>query len=79
MTKVKPGVAVVLTKIPPGLVDGLPTEDQRAISEIVGKSVLLVGYDADGRADLEFKDDDGTIHFIWVAPHFITPAKPRRS
>ena len=79
MTKVKPGAGAVLTKIPPGLLDGLPNEDQKAISEIVGKTILLVGYDADGRPELEFKDSEGIIHFINVAPHFIRPAKTRRS
>jgi hypothetical protein len=79
MSKVKPGAGAALTKLPPGLLDGLPKEDQKAISEIVGKAILLAGYDADGRAELEFKDREGIIHFIYVAPHFIRPAKPRRS
>jgi len=37
------GDTVVLTELPPGLLDGLPLEDQRAISAIVGKPVLLCG------------------------------------
>jgi hypothetical protein len=37
-----PGEMVVLTRIPPGLLDGLPQEDQNAIVAIVGKPVMLV-------------------------------------
>ena len=76
MTKLKPGSAAVLTAIPSGLLDGLPKEDQRAISEIVGKRILLVDYDDDGRAELEFKDSQWIIHFIYVAREFIGPATP---
>ncbi len=67
------GEDVVLTAIPPGLLDGLPDEDQRAISAIVGKPVTLVGYDEDGRAELDFADpfEAGTTHTIWVAPKSI--------
>lgn len=66
----KPGDTVVLTGVPSGLPDGLPSEDQTAIVEAVGKPVLLVGYE-DGRAELEFTDDHGTIHSIYVHPSFI--------
>jgi len=44
-----PGDMVVLTQLPPGLLHGLPVEDQRAIFEVVGKPILLNEYDADGR------------------------------
>jgi hypothetical protein len=78
--KPEPGETVVLTTVPPGLLDGLPQEDQRAIVAIVGKPVLLVGYDEDGTAELEFDDpfDPQTdrhrhFHKIWVAPKFIVP------
>ena len=73
--KPKPLDQVVLTQIPPRLLDGLPTEDQRAISEIVGKPVRLNGYDGDGRAELEFKDSNGMIHFVYVNPDFIWAAE----
>jgi hypothetical protein len=73
-----PGETVVLTSIPPGLLDGLPREDQNAIVAMIGKRVLLVGYDEDGRAELHFDDpfDVRTdayshSHSIWVAPEFI--------
>ncbi len=66
------GQPVVLIAIPPGLLDGLPDDDQRAITAIVGKAVMLCGYDGIGRAELEFDDpfNDST-HTIWVAPEFI--------
>jgi hypothetical protein len=37
----KPGDTVVLIEIPPGLLDGLPTEDQEAICDAVGKPIRL--------------------------------------
>jgi len=61
----------VLTEVPQGLLDDLPSEDQQAICEIVGKPILLVEYDEDGRAELEFRDRDGNFHFIYVNPGFI--------
>jgi hypothetical protein len=67
----KPGERVVLTEIPPGLLDDLPEEDQLAISEIVGKPILLNEYDEDGRGELEFVASGGNPHFIWVRPEFI--------
>ena len=69
---------VLLKSIPPGLVDGLPQDDQNAIVAIIGKPVLLVGYDDDSRAELHFDDpfdggadDYSHTHAIWVAPVFI--------
>jgi len=71
--KPKPGDKVLLTELPPGLLDNLPVEDQRAISEIVGKPILLVDFEDDGRAELEFVDSEGVIHFIYINPEFIKP------
>jgi hypothetical protein len=65
------GETVILTEVPPGMLDDLPAEDQEAITEIVGKPVLLVEYDEDGRAELEFQDRNGNFHFIYVSPEFI--------
>ena len=73
--KPKPGDTVVLTAIPPGLLDNLPIEDQRAISEIVGKPVRLNEYADEGRAELEFTGRDGEVHFVYVSPNFIRAAK----
>jgi hypothetical protein len=69
-----PGDTVVLRELPSGLLDDLPAEDQRAISEIVGKPVRLNGYDDAGRAELEFTDCDGVVHFIYVNPDLICAA-----
>jgi hypothetical protein len=76
--RLSPGETVVLTTIPPGLLEGLPQEDQNAIAAMIGKLVLLIGYDEDGRAELHFDDpfDTRTDHYshshsIWVAPEFI--------
>ena len=64
----------VLTKLPPGLLNDLPMKDQKAIAEIVGKPILLREYDDVGRAELEFRDSEGAIHFIYVASEFIREA-----
>jgi hypothetical protein len=72
-TNPKPGDSVVLIEVPPRLLDDLPIEDQQAINEVVGKAVLLNEYDDTGRAELEFKDRNGIIHFIYVNPEFIRP------
>jgi len=50
------GEQVVFIALPPGLLDGLPEQDQRAIAAMVGKPVNLVGYDEAGRAELFFND-----------------------
>jgi hypothetical protein len=67
----RPGDKVVLTELPPGLLDDLPIEDQVAISDVIGKPIRLNEYDEDGRAELEFKDRNGEIHFIYVDPDFL--------
>ncbi len=69
----KPGEKVILKRLPPGFIDDLPEEDQRAISAVVGKPILLNKYERDGRAELEFRDDEGVDHFIYVDPKFIEP------
>jgi hypothetical protein len=69
--KPKPGDRVRLIQLPPGLLDDLPLEDQQAINEAVGQPVQLNEYDNDGRAELQFKDRNGTLHFIYVKPEFI--------
>ena len=71
---------VVLVAIPPGFLDDLDEEDQRAITAIVGQPVELVGYDEDGRAELTFPDpfdvhtdEYSSTHTIWVEMEFIKP------
>jgi hypothetical protein len=73
-TRSKPGDKVVLIALPPGMLNDLPTEDQKAITEVVGKPILLTGYDEDGRAELEFQDESADTHFIYVSPEFIRKA-----
>jgi hypothetical protein len=80
------GSRVVLVAVPPGLLDGLPTEDQRAIRAIVGKPVTFLGYDERGDAELHFADpfvvqtDKSTYtHSIWVSPKFIEPYRRQRA
>jgi hypothetical protein len=72
--RLKAGQSVVLTELPPGLLNGLPEKDQKAISAIVGKPIRLVRYGDDGRVELEFVDGEGEIHFIYVNASYITPA-----
>lgn len=69
--KPQPGDFVVLARLPEGLLDGLPQEDQEAISEVIGKPMKLNEYDEDGLAELEFTDAKGVIHFIYVDPNAI--------
>ena len=54
---------------------GLPSKDQNAISEIVGKPVVLNEYDELGRAELQFRDKENNIHFVWVNPDYIKSSK----
>ena len=85
MVRPRAGERVVLVAIPPGVLDGTPDEDQRAITAIVGKPVTFLGYDVIGRAELEFDDpfDPRTenyshTHTIWVEPKFIQRARTTR-
>jgi hypothetical protein len=77
--KLKPGGTVVLTELPPGFLGGLPTQDKKAIADIVGKPIELVGYESDGRAELRFTDRLGIIHLIYVRSSFIKSSKVRVS
>lgn len=68
------GEQVILVALPPGFLEGLREEDQRAITAMIGKPVTVTGYDEVGRVELAF--DSGTdgyrsTHFISVAPEFI--------
>lgn len=70
-TRFKPGQKVVLKALPNGFLDDLPTEDKQALLDAVGKPILLKDYDSSGRAELEFTDQHGVIHFIYVEPTFL--------
>ena len=70
---VAPGSSAILRELPPGFLDDLPAEDQK-FNEIVGKPLKIVGYDEDGRAELEFRDSSDVIHFLYVDAKFLSPA-----
>jgi len=81
--KFRRGDQVVLVAIPPGLLDGLPEDDQRAIRAIIGTPVTLLGYDERGYPELHFADPFKTqsheyshTHSIWVPPEFVKPHHP---
>jgi hypothetical protein len=69
--KLKPGEKVLLKALPPRFIADLPAEDQRVISEAVGKPIVLNGYEEDGRAELEFTDREDVVHLIYVDTKFI--------
>ena len=69
----KPGEKVILKALPPGFIDDLPEEEQRAISARIGRPIMLMGYDRDGRAELEYMAQDDSIHTLYVDPKFIKP------
>jgi hypothetical protein len=71
----KPGRKVVLEKLPPGLIDGLPRSDQNAISAIVGVPIRFLGCEEDGRFGLEFVDESGIFHSIYVDREYVRAAE----
>ena len=68
------GDFVTLVFAPETLLQGLPEADQDAIKAVVGKPVRVGGYDDYGHVELEFKDKNGIIHFIWVEPSAVRRA-----
>jgi hypothetical protein len=73
--KPKAGDRVILNGLPPKFLDDLPKSDQVAVANAIGTAVLLLAYDEDGRAELEFADSAGTIHSIFVDPKYIDAAQ----
>jgi hypothetical protein len=71
----EPGTTVVFKSVPPGLLDGLPQSAKRAFAAIVGQPVRLVDYDDVERAELEFTDDEGDLHYVYVKPEYLRPAE----
>lgn len=63
------GDSVKVIDIPAWLPQGLPEEDQIAIWSQIGKTLVIQGFSEDGDAELEFADNDGHIHTIWIALH----------
>jgi hypothetical protein len=73
VTKPKPADKVVLKALPPGFLKDLPEEEERAISSGIGRPIMLMGYDRDGRAELEFMAQDDSIHTLYIDLKFIRP------
>ena len=67
----KPGDSVIVAAVPPGFLDSLRTEDQQAVTAVIGKPILLKKYDDEGRAELEFTDDQRVIHSIYLNPRLV--------
>jgi hypothetical protein len=65
-TMLEPGGMATVVKLPPGFLDDLPAEDQEAILAALGKPMTLLDIDSDGRAELEFTDRSGVLHFIYI-------------
>ena len=64
----QPVMVLAPTSLPDGFLDDLPKEDQDAITAVIGVPISLVGYDEDGRAELEFAETARPGHHvtIWV-------------
>ena len=59
---------LTMTRAPEDLTRGLPPEDQSAIRDQVGSTVVVVGFDDHGNVEVEFSDRGGTLHTIWIEP-----------
>ena len=60
------GDTVTLQHVTQDLLRGLPAEDQRAIKQQVGEVLEIKGFNDQGYPELEFVDDAGVHHTIWV-------------
>ena len=67
----KPGDMVVLVGLPPGFLDDLPLENQVDIRDMMGKPIKFNEITSWGYAELEFGDNPGRGHFIYVDLSFI--------
>jgi len=72
LTDPKVGDLVKLKFVPPGLLENLPIADRKAILRARSSPMRLIEYDEVGRAGLEFTDDNGIIHIIYVNPDLLT-------
>jgi len=66
---VKVGSHVKVIEIPDDLPKGLPDEDKSAINAQVGNTLIIEGFSENGFAELEFFDDLGNLHTIWINPN----------
>lgn len=70
------GDSVKVIDIPAWLPQGLPEEDQIAICSQIGKTLIIQGFNGDGDAELEFVNNNGHIHTIWIKPHCLEKIQP---
>lgn len=62
------GDSVLVTRVPKELLSGLPNEDQEAISRCAGQHFTIAGFDDHGHAEIDFIDQHGNPHTIWIQP-----------
>jgi hypothetical protein len=56
----------ILVYAPQALLAGLSDYDKETIRSLVGLPITFNGFDADGRAEIEFQDAEGWDHTLWV-------------
>jgi hypothetical protein len=57
---------VLVQRIPEELLKDLPAEDQDAINGCLGQFLTIVSFDSYGHAEIEFTDQQGNFHTIWI-------------
>jgi len=57
---------VIYETAPTSLLKNLPASDQAAIKKQELKPIKIIGFDAYGHAELEFLDEQGILHSIWI-------------
>ena len=63
--------SVRLLEIPSGLLDDLPQADREAITKLVGKEFVVLGFGDHGEVEVEHVYPEGHDYYsrtIWVAP-----------
>jgi hypothetical protein len=57
---------VLVQRIPEELLKDLPVEDQDAINGCLGQFLTIVSFDSYEHAEIEFTDQQGNFHTIWI-------------
>jgi len=60
------GDSVIFKHASEGLLRGLPSGDQLAIRNQEGNALEIIGFNDQGNPELEFVDESGVRHSIWV-------------
>jgi hypothetical protein len=68
------GNVVVIDSIPDTLLRGLPRDDIEAIRACIGKKLPISSFNEVGDAELEFMDDLGDYHTIWLSGRHLSKA-----